>query len=61
MGDIAEVGVFRGGTARVICEAMGERKLHLFDTFEGKLAARRMDSAFEKGSTLAAYKAFATT
>ncbi|MFC1705408.1 TylF/MycF/NovP-related O-methyltransferase [Planctomycetota bacterium] len=34
-GDIAEVGVYRGGSARVICEAKGARTLHLFDTFEG--------------------------
>jgi O-methyltransferase len=34
-GDIAEVGVYRGGSAKIICEAKGERPLHLFDTFEG--------------------------
>jgi len=34
-GDIAEVGVFMGGTAKVICEAKGLKSLHLFDTFEG--------------------------
>jgi len=34
-GAIAEVGVFRGGSARLICEAKGDRPLHLFDTFEG--------------------------
>lgn len=34
-GDYAEVGVFRGGSARVICEAKGDKRLHLFDTFEG--------------------------
>jgi O-methyltransferase len=34
-GDIAEVGVFRGGSAKVICEAKGDRRLHLFDTFKG--------------------------
>ncbi len=34
-GEIAEVGVFRGGSAKLICEAKGNKKLHLFDTFEG--------------------------
>ncbi len=34
-GDIAEVGVYRGGSATIICAAKGERHLFLFDTFEG--------------------------
>jgi len=34
-GDIAEVGVYRGGSAKIICSAKGEKALHLFDTFEG--------------------------
>ncbi|NLD57876.1 MAG: macrocin-O-methyltransferase [Methanomicrobiales archaeon] len=34
-GDIAEVGVYRGGSAKIICSAKGEKNLHLFDTFEG--------------------------
>jgi O-methyltransferase len=34
-GDLAEIGVYQGGTAHLICEAKGERPLHLFDTFEG--------------------------
>ncbi|MCX6686097.1 MAG: class I SAM-dependent methyltransferase [Methanoregula sp.] len=34
-GDIAEVGVFKGGSAKIICSAKGDRALHLFDTFEG--------------------------
>jgi len=34
-GDIAEVGVYKGGSAKLICEAKGKRSLHLFDTFEG--------------------------
>ena len=32
-GDMAEVGVYRGASAKLICEAKGNRKLHLFDTF----------------------------
>ena len=34
-GDFAEVGVSKGTSARIICEAKGEKMLHLFDTFEG--------------------------
>lgn len=34
-GSIAEVGVYKGDSARAICESKGERKLYLFDTFEG--------------------------
>src|SRR5208337_1771365 len=34
-GDIAEVGVYKGGSAKIICSAKGDKPLHLFDTFEG--------------------------
>jgi O-methyltransferase len=34
-GEMAEVGVFRGGSAKLLCEAKGDKPLHLFDTFEG--------------------------
>ena len=34
-GDIAEVGVYRGMTAKLIHYYIPERRLHLFDTFEG--------------------------
>jgi len=34
-GCMAEVGVYQGGTARLIREADTSRPLHLFDTFEG--------------------------
>lgn len=34
-GDIAEVGVFKGGSAKFICNFRGNRKVYLFDTFEG--------------------------
>lgn len=33
-GALAEAGVFAGGSARLFCEAKGERELHLFDVFE---------------------------
>lgn len=34
-GELAEVGVYRGASARLIHEASDGRPLHLFDTFEG--------------------------
>lgn len=34
-GDVAEVGVYKGGSARILCELKAAKELHLFDTFEG--------------------------
>lgn len=34
-GDMAELGVYRGGSAKVIATVRPEVTLHLFDTFEG--------------------------
>jgi hypothetical protein len=34
-GDLAEVGVYRGGSAKVIATIRPDRVLHLFDTFAG--------------------------
>lgn len=34
-GSVAELGVYRGDFARIINEAFPDRKLYLFDTFEG--------------------------
>jgi hypothetical protein len=34
-GDLAEVGVYQGGSAKLICEVKNEKKLYLFDTFAG--------------------------
>lgn len=34
-GDLAEVGVYMGGSSKIICEVKGNRPLHLFDTFKG--------------------------
>jgi len=43
-GAIAEVGVFEGGSARMICESKGDVPLHLFDTFCGLPAAGEHDA-----------------
>src|SRR3989344_9386773 len=34
-GAFAEIGVFRGASAKMICEGKGQTPLYLFDTFEG--------------------------
>jgi hypothetical protein len=39
-GDIAEVGVYKGGSARILAECKGDRAVHLFDTFAGMPAVR---------------------
>ena len=60
-GDIAEVGVFKGGSAKLIAEAKGERTLFLFDTFEGLPATGASDPVFQRGqfpSSLEGVKAY---
>lgn len=47
-GELAELGVYRGSTARLIHHYMPERPLHLFDTFEG-FSTRDVEA--EKGRT----------
>lgn len=34
-GELVEVGVYEGGSAKLICEAKGDRAFHIFDTFAG--------------------------
>jgi hypothetical protein len=49
-GDLAEVGVYKGGSAKLICEANAEKPLHLFDTFEGIPKVDEIDeSLFYRG------------
>lgn len=45
-GEMAEVGVYQGGSAKLICEAKGDKKLYLFDTFEGLPAVSDKDIHF---------------
>lgn len=48
-GDIAEVGVYQGGSAKLICMAKGDRMLHLFDTFNGLPATGPLDNRYQEG------------
>lgn len=45
-GDMAEVGVYQGGSAKIICEAKEKTKLHLFDTFSGLPPVSDKDTHF---------------
>ncbi|HBE90431.1 MAG: hypothetical protein A3E37_01450 [Candidatus Andersenbacteria bacterium RIFCSPHIGHO2_12_FULL_46_9] len=45
-GDYAEVGVYRGSSAKTICAAKGTKRLHLFDTFDGLPTSRDIDRRF---------------
>ena len=47
-GAMAEVGVFEGGSAKMICEAKGDVTLHLFDTFEGLPPATKHDATVHR-------------
>jgi hypothetical protein len=42
-GEAAEVGVFKGGTAKLLAQAMPGRMIHLFDTFEGMPETSKFD------------------
>ncbi len=56
-GAFAEVGVFRGASAKVICEAKGKTPLHLFDTFNGlPNEIGECDEWFKKGMFTASEK-----
>ncbi len=49
-GDMAEVGVYQGGSAMIISRVKGEKPLHLFDTFEGLPEPdKRYDNNMVKG------------
>jgi predicted O-methyltransferase YrrM len=57
-GYIAEVGVYKGGSARIIAEVKGKRVLHLFDTFEGLPEISKIDNPqqFYKGKFLVSFE-----
>ena len=56
-GDIAEVGVYKGGSAKIICSVKGDRHLYLFDTFEGLPQVDEIDAVwpFYEGKFAASY------
>jgi O-methyltransferase len=48
-GAFAEFGVYRGGSAKILCEVKGDRPLWLFDTFEGMPESDRSIDEFGPG------------
>jgi len=48
-GHVAEVGVYKGGTAYLFARTLGNRKLHLFDTFSGMPEADPIKDLHRKG------------
>lgn len=56
-GDIAEVGVFHGGTSKIIARYKGNKSLFLFDTFEGFPKTSKKDlPLFRSGMFSSQYK-----
>ena len=51
-GDLIEVGVFEGGTAKLMADAYPNRPIHLFDTFEGLPDTIRVDKGDSKNYTV---------
>lgn len=47
-GEMAEAGVYQGGSAKLICHAKNATRLHLFDTFEGLPEVSDRDTRFGK-------------
>lgn len=42
-GEAAEIGVYKGGTAKILARAMPGRTINLFDTFEGMPETSKFD------------------
>ncbi|MGH9491487.1 MAG: TylF/MycF/NovP-related O-methyltransferase [Terriglobales bacterium] len=61
-GALAEVGVYRGGTARLLAEVRPDRRLYLFDTFAGMPATDALLDLHRAGdfadTSLAAVRGF---
>ena len=47
-GDYAEVGVYNGSSAKVMCETKGDKHLYLFDTFEWLPEVDKIDTGYSK-------------
>lgn len=48
-GDVAEVGVYKGGSARMLADFMPECTIYLFDTFDGMPQTNEFDNMHRKG------------
>lgn len=48
-GDMAEIGVYKGGTARIIAKSCSGKQVHLFDTFSGMPEVKSEIDCHSKG------------
>lgn len=62
-GNLAEVGCFRGGSTKLICESKGSNPFYVFDTFEGipdvspiDISSKKYECSFKKGQFCASYE-----
>jgi hypothetical protein len=53
-GAFAEVGVFKGASAKLICHAKGDKPFHLFDTFSGLPESSEHDRGVHRENQYAA-------
>ncbi|MCL4367010.1 TylF/MycF family methyltransferase [Patescibacteria group bacterium] len=53
-GDIAEIGVYRGGSAKLICFAKGQRRLYLFDNFGKEIQVNSQYDLIRTGDIVSA-------
>ena len=55
-GDAAEIGVYQGGSARLIATYLPAKTVHLFDTFQGMPATDPTRDLHKKGDFSAGYE-----
>jgi O-methyltransferase len=55
-GDIAEVGVYKGGSAKLIAEFKNNKMLHLFDTFKGLPQVAKEETLINTGDMAASFE-----
>ena len=48
-GDVVEVGVYKGGTAKILADILVDSSIFLFDTFEGLPDTNTFDNVHAKG------------
>lgn len=60
-GDVAEVGVYKGGTAKMIARSAKDKTIHLFDTFEGLPEANPNFDTHVKGQFAADFETVKTS
>jgi len=47
-GELAEVGVYKGGSAKLLCILKGNKHIYLFDTFRGLPSTTKKDDSYHR-------------